>query len=131
MKYDFTHNTQKSFTGKHRTTIVTQLNNYNISLVKIQSPEVYDKSRFIRRYSNVLEWVNVSIPADHISLMLLPSTRKSIQLRKYNKLMEYQGAEKKMSNTGSFVLFLSVIVGTVSVKFIPLYHQKMLISRNE
>lgn len=95
MKYDFTHNTQKSFTGKHRRTIVTQLNNYNISLVKIQSPEVYDKSRFIRRYSNVLEWVNVSIPADHISLMLLPSTRKSIQLRKYNKLMEYQGAEKK------------------------------------
>ena len=31
MKYDLTHNTQKSFRGKHRTTIVTQLNNYNIS----------------------------------------------------------------------------------------------------
>ena len=48
---------KQSFRGKHRTTVVTQLNK-DIDLVKTKYPEVYEKFRFIRKYSNVLECVN-------------------------------------------------------------------------
>ena len=45
------------FRGKHRTTLVTQLNK-DIDLFKMKYPEVNKKFRFIRRHSNVLECVN-------------------------------------------------------------------------
>ena len=48
---------KQSFRGKHRTTLVTQLNK-GINLVKMKYLEVNEKFRFIRRHSNVLECVN-------------------------------------------------------------------------
>ena len=48
---------KQSFGGKHRTTLVTQLNK-DIVLVKTKYPEVNEKFRFIRRHSNVLECIN-------------------------------------------------------------------------
>ena len=55
--YHFTHSMKQSFRGKHRTTLVTQLNK-GINLVKMKYLEVNEKFRFIRRHSNVLECVN-------------------------------------------------------------------------
>ena len=56
MSYD-THSMKQSFGGKHTTAVVTQLSK-DIDLVKTKYPEVYQKFRFITKYSNVLECVN-------------------------------------------------------------------------
>ena len=48
---------KQSIRGKHRTTLVTQLNK-DTNLVKTKHAEVYEKFRFTERHLNVLECVN-------------------------------------------------------------------------
>ena len=48
---------KQSIRGKHRTTLVTQLNK-ETALVKTKYPEVNEKFRFTERHLNVLECVS-------------------------------------------------------------------------
>ena len=53
MRYYFSYNTNQSFRGRPRYTIVTQLND-DVKLAKSLFPEMYEKYPFIRKHSNIL-----------------------------------------------------------------------------